>query len=102
MSSLPGFFSTPGAAIAGALWPGDTLTSSSPPVFTFPAYWSVAWAQAETQVTVEGIVATLTIAPAGPLAATVTVMSAGQVCATLQPPDTEVLYPQPATVIAPS
>jgi len=57
-----------------------------PPVFTYPALWSVQWAQAETMVTA---------APAGALAATVTVIL-GQAVSTLGPPPPEVLYPSPS------
>jgi hypothetical protein len=68
---------------------------------TTPPSWTVAWAQAETQVTVAATAATITISPAGPLAATVTVTAAGEAPATLQPPDTEVIYPAPSAVIGP-
>ena len=69
-----------------------------------PASWTVAWAQAETQVTVTNLnAATVTIAPAGPLAATVAVTDAeGQDAATFGPADVEILYPAPPAVIEPA
>lgn len=103
MSTLPGFYATPGAAIPGMFWPGNPIPAVPPPVFTSPALWSVQWAQAETQVTVANLnAATITVAPAGPLAATVTVTAAGQVTGTLEPPGTEVIYPAPPAVIQPA
>ena len=71
---------------------------------TMPASWTVAWAEAETQVTVTSLLAaTVTISPAGPLAATVTVTDAeGQHTATLGPADAEVIYPQPPAGIEPA
>ena len=67
-----------------------------------PAAWTVAWAQAETRVTVAGSAATVTITPAGPLAATVAVTDAeGDDSGTLGPPDAEVIYPAPPSVIEP-
>ena len=96
-----GFYSTPGAAIPGAIWPGDSLPSVTPPVFVYPALWSVEWVQAETRVTVTGTGAQVSFAPAGPLAATVTATSLGQASATFTPPDTEVIYPAPSAVIEP-
>ena len=101
MSVLPGFYATPGAAIPGMFWPGSPIPAVPVPVFVSPALWAVEWAQAETQVTVTGIGATVTIAPAGPLAATVTVTTAGQVTGTLEPGETEVIYPAPPAVIQP-
>ena len=49
MSTLPGFYATPGAAIPGMFWPGSPAPAIGAPVFTFPALWSVQWAQAETR-----------------------------------------------------
>ena len=71
---------------------------------TMPASWTVAWAQAETQVTVTSLpAATVTITPAGPLGATVAVMNAeGEGCGTFGPPDPEVIYPQSPAVIEPA
>jgi hypothetical protein len=103
MSALPGFYATPGAAIPGMFWPGHPVPAIGEPVFTFPALWSVEWVQAETQVTVTNLAAaTITITPAGPLAATIGMTALGEVSATLEPPDPEVIYPEPAAVIAPS
>ena len=102
MSTLPGFYATPGAAIPGMFWPGKSIPAVTPPVFVSPALWAVEWAQAETQVTVANVnAATITIAPAGPLAATVTVTTAGEAAGTLEPPETEVIYPSPPAVIQP-
>ena len=102
MSTLPGFYATPGAAIPGMFWPGRPTPVIGEPVFTFPALWSVQWVQAETQVTVtDAAAATITITPAGLLAATVTVTAPGEATATLGPPDTEVIYPEPPAVIQP-
>ena len=102
MSTLPGFYATPGAAIPGMFWPGNPLPATGAPVFISPALWSAEWAQAETQVTVANLnAATITIAPAGPLAATVTVTTAGQVTGTLEPSVPEVIYPAPPAVIQP-
>jgi hypothetical protein len=69
-----------------------------------PASWTVAWAQAETQVTVANLAAaTVTVTPAGPLAATITVTdAAGDDAGTLGPPDVEVVYPSPPAVIQPA
>ena len=71
---------------------------------TMPASWTVAWAEAETQVTVTSLLAaTVTITPAGPLAATVAVTDAeGDDSGTLGPPDAEVIYPQPPAGIEPA
>ena len=71
---------------------------------TTPASWTVAWAQAETQVTVTNLNAsTVTITPAGPLDVTIAVAdAAGQDAATLGPADVEVIYPQPPAVIEPA
>ena len=71
---------------------------------TMPASWTVAWAEAETQVTVTSLNAsTVTITPAGPLAATVAVTdAAGQDAGTLGPPDAETIYPAPPAVIEPA
>jgi hypothetical protein len=71
---------------------------------TMPANWTVAWAQAETRVTVSNLAAaTITVTPAGPLAATIAVTdAAGDYAATLGPPDVEVIYPSPPAVIQPS
>jgi hypothetical protein len=71
---------------------------------TMPASWTVAWAEAETQVTVTNLAAaTITVAPAGPLAATITVTdAAGDDAGTLGPPDVEVIYPAPSAVIEPA
>ena len=62
--------------------------------------WTVTWAEAETQVAVTGPGVTVTITPAGPLAATVTVT--GETSATFQPADDGVIYPAPAAVLQPS
>lgn len=103
MSTLPGFYATPGAAIPGMFWPGSPAPAIGAPVFTFPALWSVQWAQAETRVTVtDAAAATIAITPAGPLAATVTVTAAGEATGTLEPPDTEAIYPEPPAVIQPA
>ena len=69
---------------------------------TTPPSWTVAWAQAETQVTVAGTAATITIAPDGALAATITVTATGEAASILQPPDTEVIYPAPAAALQPA
>ena len=71
---------------------------------TMPASWTVAWAEAETQVTVTSLLAaTVTITPAGPLAATVAVTDAeGQDYAMSGPPDAETIYPAPPAVIEPA
>ena len=71
-----GFDAVPGALWPGATWPGEP-PAATPPVFTYPAYWTVEWVQAETQVTVTGPGVTVTIAPAGPLAATGSVAGIG-------------------------
>jgi hypothetical protein len=104
VSALPGFYATPGAAIPGMFWPGKPIPAIGEPVFTYPALWSVEWAQAETQVTVTNLAAaTITITPAGPLAATIAVTdAAGDDAGTLGPADVEVIYPSPPAVIQPS
>ena len=103
VSALPGFYATPGAAIPGMFWPGKPIPAIGEPVFTYPAFWSVEWAQAETQVTVTNLAAaTVTITPVGPLAATIGVTALGEVPATLSPPDPETIYPEPPAVIAPA
>jgi hypothetical protein len=58
----------------------------APPVFTYPAYWTVRWVQADTQVTVS---------PAGAQTATVTSAVLGESAATLYPPGPAVIYPSP-------
>ena len=65
-----------------------------------PAAWTVAWAEAETQVAVTGPGVTVTIAPAGPLTAAVAV--SGEAPETLPPPDAEVIYPAAAAALQPS
>ena len=58
----------------------------APPVFIYPAYWTAAWAQADTRVTVS---------PAGAQTATVTSAVLGESAATLYPPGPAVIYPSP-------
>ena len=58
----------------------------APPVFIYPAYWTAAWVQADTRVTVS---------PAGAQTATVTSAVLGESAATLYPPGPAVIYPSP-------
>ncbi len=58
----------------------------TPPVFTYPAYWTVAWVMADTRVAVS---------PAGAQAVTITSAAGGEPAATLYPPGPAVIYPSP-------